>query len=549
MPRVPTFLVVSREFPPFVGGGIGTYTRRFSEALAGAGTRPIVVTVSADGARRLESIGGVTVVRLPFIAGDDWSGPHPAIATPEARAAFRAFAPVSVFSMRVAAELPRLVDEFAVDAVEVPDTGAPGWFTLNARRTGGDAPGVPIVTMVHSPSAWIARLNHAPPPARRGMELLGMERDAARWSDALLCPSASLARGAEREWSMTPGAVRVVPYPLGSLEDEARASVERPAAGSGALPRRVVFVGRLERRKGVPTLLDAFSITVGRGADLRLDLVGQDTIDPATRLPFGVPRLSAMPAAARERVTWHGRVDPAEASARIARSPIAVVPSPDDNLPYSLIEAMAAGRAVVASRAGGMGELVRDGIDGVLFEPGDAASLADALTRVAAMPDRDLTAFGRAAARRVLEVCGNDRVVAARADHLRSIAGARRSPRASGSVDMVAVNAPPGADLAPLRRAVARGGIDFAHGWTRRADGVVAAFGTPAPETLATGPRALGPMIVRRSALEDARVRAVVPVHADAPAVRVVNTWTLARALCSAGYAGAVVPECVTTLR
>ncbi|MEX2217651.1 MAG: glycosyltransferase, partial [Phycisphaerales bacterium] len=180
--------LISREYPPFFGGGIGAYTHRFAHALAGAGHRPFVITVSEDGEQSIEEGGGVTVVRLPFIHANDWSAPHPRIATPETLAAFHAFHPVSVFAMQVARDMPALVRRHAIDIIEAPDTGALAWFLLNAARTGApeaaDLP--PVVTVLHSPTDWIARWNRAPLRGRQDHELAGMERDQARWSGAVL---------------------------------------------------------------------------------------------------------------------------------------------------------------------------------------------------------------------------------------------------------------------------------------------------------------------------------------------------------------------------
>ncbi|MFM9994334.1 MAG: glycosyltransferase family 4 protein [Phycisphaerales bacterium] len=555
--------LVSREFPPFVGGGIGTYTRCFAEALAAGGHRPVVVTVSDDGAERRGVLGGVSVIRLPFIAGDDWSGPHAAIATPETAAAFLTFAPVSVFSMVVARALPRLMDEFRFDAIEAPDTGALGWFALNERRIGrpwapdGGPPQPPLLTMVHSPTRWIAGLNGAPPPARRGQELLSMERDSARWSDAVLAPSTAMARWAEREWALDPGSIGVTAYPLGSLEAGARRSSQRVSI-TGEL-RRVAFVGRLERRKGVDTLLAAFAVAA-ENSDLRLDLIGQDTNDPATSRPFGAALLDALPEGLCGRITWHGRTPPETVTDLLVRSAVAVVPSPTDNFPYACIEAMAAGRIVVAARAGGMGELIRDGIDGFLFTPGDAGSLAAQLARAAALAADTGAELGRAAARRVLNVCGNERIVAARVGHYRGVIARERPTIAddlrTAADAVVLVNAPP--ILTPavesLVRAVSRpgGGIDFAHGWSRSPDGTVLAFGTPTAESLARSPRRLGPLAVSRAALDDPRVRAFVEPASNAGGpyarFRAASTWEIASALCAGGYAGAVVPHAVTDL-
>src|SRR5262245_8476885 len=130
-----TICLISREYPPFFGGGIGSYTVRWSRALAGAGHRVVVLTVSDDGREGRERHEGVDVVRLPFIRGmgqtGDWSGPHPLISTAQTRAAFAAFSPVAVFAMQIAGALPRLVEEFGIRVVEAPDTGALGWFALN----------------------------------------------------------------------------------------------------------------------------------------------------------------------------------------------------------------------------------------------------------------------------------------------------------------------------------------------------------------------------------------------------------------------------------
>jgi glycosyltransferase involved in cell wall biosynthesis len=55
--------LVSREFPPFVGGGIGSYTRRLATELVGRGHAVVVVTVSGDGPNTREEMDGVVVER------------------------------------------------------------------------------------------------------------------------------------------------------------------------------------------------------------------------------------------------------------------------------------------------------------------------------------------------------------------------------------------------------------------------------------------------------------------------------------------------------
>jgi len=73
-----------------------------------------------------------------------------------------------------------------------------------------------------------------------------------------------------------------------------------------------------------------------------------------------------------------------------------------DGLPVALMEAMAAGRAVVSTRVAGIPELIEDGVSGVLVAPGDEEALADAIERLARDP-ASRTALGRKARERVVQ--------------------------------------------------------------------------------------------------------------------------------------------------
>jgi colanic acid/amylovoran biosynthesis glycosyltransferase len=102
-----------------------------------------------------------------------------------------------------------------------------------------------------------------------------------------------------------------------------------------------------------------------------------------------------------------------------------------EGIPVVLMEAMAAGLPVVASRLSGIPELVTDGISGLLVTPGDAAALADALARLAGDPDLRgrLGAAGRETVMREFDV---DRNAAALADRIRrSLREAEAGPAAA----------------------------------------------------------------------------------------------------------------------
>ncbi len=146
----------------------------------------------------------------------------------------------------------------------------------------------------------------------------------------------------------------------------------RDAAAEG--PLRLAFAGRLARPKGVDVLLEAVS-RLGDALDWRLELAGDGELRGA--LEAQAERLGI---AARCRFLGH-LPDPAPL---YARAHVVVVPSRYEGFGYVAAEAALTGVPVIASRAGGLREVVRDEETGLLVRPEDPAALAEALRRLAA---------------------------------------------------------------------------------------------------------------------------------------------------------------------
>jgi glycosyltransferase involved in cell wall biosynthesis len=153
-----------------------------------------------------------------------------------------------------------------------------------------------------------------------------------------------------------------------------------PPAPPPAEPR-VVFAGVFERYKAVDVLLDAWAEVVRGVPDAELVCVGDGSLGPRLRrqaadhgLNGSVRFVAPMP---RESLT--GLID---------RSRCLVLPSRSEGLPRIVMEAMARGRAVVATTVGGMDELVEHDRTGLLVQPEDVHGLAQALTEVLTHPDR-----------------------------------------------------------------------------------------------------------------------------------------------------------------
>ena len=151
----------------------------------------------------------------------------------------------------------------------------------------------------------------------------------------------------------------------------------RRHAGPG---QRILFVGRLDRVKGLPVLLDSLASLVGQDVNARLDLVGDG------------PERADLEALVREKrlddhVRFLGYMSSAQLREQYANADIVVLSSFAEGVPVVLMEAMASGLPVVAPHIAGIPELVEDGVSGFLVPSGDANALAAAVDRLLRDPD------------------------------------------------------------------------------------------------------------------------------------------------------------------
>lgn len=136
---------------------------------------------------------------------------------------------------------------------------------------------------------------------------------------------------------------------------------------------RILFLGRVGERKGVPQLIDALARLAGDGC-WHATIAGDGDVEAA--------RARADAAGIASRVDLPGWVGPEAVETALAHADVLVLPSFDENLPMSVIEGMAAGLAVIATPVGATEEIVRDGETGLLVPPGDVDALAAALARL-----------------------------------------------------------------------------------------------------------------------------------------------------------------------
>lgn len=287
----------------------------------------------------------------------------------------------------------RLADRLAGFDVVVEDGLAhPSVLCANRRL---DAPTVALVHMI----AWRARAAQGTavgggvgPGGRLRTELgrrgvAAVERRFLRGVDAAVYNAETTRRDAAGLGGPERNAVAP---PAGDRFDPEVAPDEL-AEHAETGPLRVVFVGNLAPRKGLDTLVAGLAAS---GTDAELTVVGR----PADEGYVDRVRAQVADRGLGDRVRFAGELADDDLAAELRASHVLAVPSRYEGFGIVYLEAMSVGLPVVASRAGGATDLVTDGADGFLVDPGDPAAVADALATLSADRDR-LAEMGRAARR------------------------------------------------------------------------------------------------------------------------------------------------------
>jgi glycosyltransferase involved in cell wall biosynthesis len=260
--------------------------------------------------------------------------------------------------------LDRVHREDALDLIDLHAGGTGPAVSAWSRKTG-----VPYVFVSHSLRSFSLK-DH------------GMRWDVAwyyRWSNR------RAAEGARRVIAVSnalKGELVRFGVPPDKIEVQHTAISPPPAVNDRPIgrPLRLLFAGRTTPDKGLDLLCDAVAIcSKEKGIDLSVSVVGQIAPDhPLCRRASaeGLP------------VCFVGARDNDETRRLIAERDVLVVPSRYDPCPVVALEGLTAGTLVLAANAGGLPETIRDEETGLLTPAGDSRALAEAITRVAAAPER-----------------------------------------------------------------------------------------------------------------------------------------------------------------
>jgi glycosyltransferase involved in cell wall biosynthesis len=174
----------------------------------------------------------------------------------------------------------------------------------------------------------------------------------------------------------------------------------------------LLFLGRLGKNKGIYDILIAIAKLVPEFPSIYLLAGGDGELDQV--------RDKAKSLGIADRVEILGWVKGAAKEALLARAAIYLLPSYAENLPMSVLEAMAAGLPVISTPVGGIPSAIEDGVEGLLVPPGDTEALTEAIRRLLA--DSDLRhRMGEAARAKAIAKFSSEKVIAGLEDVYREL--------------------------------------------------------------------------------------------------------------------------------
>jgi glycogen synthase len=395
---------VSYEYPPDTAfGGIATYVQQAARLLAGRGHRVEVFAASdcrvgffEDGKVGVHLVGEMDRARFADVIEPIFSKRHvlygfDVIESPEYYADGRSIRQVHpglahVVKLHTPSEI---IDRSGTAQPQL--RGFLSHHTSQTRIIGG------AIRRLQSPPRWRPyRPNRLQPS-----NLYQIEREYAKNCDLVVSPSQALADWAAKEWALDPARVAVVPNPF--VPSKGLLNIKR--GGTGGV---VGFFGRLEQRKGLADLIEAIPRILEAEPKTRFRFVGRPLYHPATLERYDDYLLRKLKRF-RSSIELVGACALDQMPEQYGAVDICVFPSIWENFPNVCLEAMAAGRAIVASSAGGMAEMLEGGLHGILVPPKESKALAEGVIHMLRSPDQRVT-MGTSARKRLLDTYSIEKV-------------------------------------------------------------------------------------------------------------------------------------------
>ena len=339
-------------------GGIGSYVRQMAQSLVELGHSSFVL------------------LSAPLDEGPAWDGPVPIYRVRVSGFASRLPEPLGKgASLSFARALARIANELSLDVLEAPE-----WGGLTAFLDLVKPPKLRVVVRLHTCSSIVRRVNNSNAQSMR--ERLEwrlrdwLEKRSVLTADAVTAVSKAIGEETTRSLRLVRTDFQVIPN---SVNDSAFSLTEDMREAANPV---VLFIGRLEWRKGPDLLIRAVPAILKRQPRVLFRFAGMDTATGPGSISMRSHLDSLLPSGARSNVDFCGHLAPPQLEEALCQATVCVFPSRYEGLPMVCLEAMAHGKAIVATDIPGFCEMISDGETGVIVRGEDPESLASAVERL-----------------------------------------------------------------------------------------------------------------------------------------------------------------------
>ncbi|MBX9666713.1 MAG: glycosyltransferase family 4 protein [Candidatus Obscuribacterales bacterium] len=376
--------LISREYPPETGwGGIGTFTHHLAHGLTGLGHDVHVVSLSTspEHPTLVETPGQPTVHR---VAADNL-----AVKLGFVNFCLPVTRPMLEETAGLWTKFLELHRAHPFDVLECPEHFAEGLLPALVGV-------VPLVIRLHTPHSKLVKEKfHNFDETFDHRVLTALERVAMLSANVLISPSQDLANYVATDLNLPLDRINIVRNPV----DIHKFTPDGPRAAMNNRAVNILFVGRLEQRKGVHHLIEAVPqvLQLCEGKSVHFTLIGKDTPTAAGHGSV-LEELQAKLRATNceQQATFTSQIPLTQMAEYYRAVDICVLPSLYDNAPMTVIEAMSCGKPVVGTSAGGTKEYVGHEKCGLIVPPADSLALAQALSTLI-LDDKKRASMGAAA--------------------------------------------------------------------------------------------------------------------------------------------------------
>lgn len=344
---------INKSFANKYWDGIAAYTHNMAISLGELGHEVYIITLD-NGANYLYKNVHIHKIKNIFNNHENFK--------------IRALLNEIFYSILVYFKFREINKKFNIDIVESPDVTAEGfWISLFFKKK--------LTTRLHAPLFIQLKYNNEDVTFFRSI-ISRLEKIQVSRSSALSSPTEIMKDILVKEWRIEPEKIKVIP----NLMNKKTLGNIRPIKFSNY----ILFIGRLEKHKGINEMLESFEEITRKYPGIKLIIAG------GIHKSFNIAKMYKNSLKAKKNIVFLGEVDHDLIASYIKQARIVAMPSYWENCPYTILESLQLGKVLIATKSGGLIEMLQDDVDGFLVQPKSARELGRKIIEILGFDNKNI---------------------------------------------------------------------------------------------------------------------------------------------------------------